>query len=206
MLAKPRLKKKKKLVSDKRMEKEFKRYQNIARKLASKFSHEYRKPYHQMVEVAEYALALELFGRMLFDKNHGAKKSSWLYTVIFFHLKQVCTRGVHPCPKYPGSMQVRIREWVPEIPFSSLKKEDLESIDPEQKPSMVSKLFSDLGEEARLMVRTVLEAPNELKELITTGRGVRAAREAVRTYMIDELDWTTDEVDKIWSEIQEGLK
>lgn len=195
-------------VEDMKKEAEFLLYRDLARSLAGKFSRQYHKAYVDLVEVAEYALCLELFGRRGFDKKAGTKKSTWLYTVIYFHLTQVCTRGLHPCPRYEGSMQVHIREWVPETPFSCLSTDDQSSIDPEEKSNMVTELLSELSAEARALVQIVLQAPGDLANVITSRdsqRALRMTREAIRVHLIDEFDWTTEMVDRAWAEVEHAM-
>lgn len=214
---------------DERYAAEFERYRNLARKIASKFADEYNQPYLKMVEVAEYALAMELFGRRKYDAGHDTKKSTWLYAVVYFHMKQVCTRGLHPCPAYEGMKEkVHVREWWQDVPFSCVRfnrgdAEEREFDPPAEDMPRMRRILQELSEEAQALVGIILEIPGEIAvslrgkkvngrtqidhfKLDDTIRNRKKAEMVIKAYLIDELDWPRAQVDRAWKEVQASLE
>ncbi len=183
----------------------FEKYRNIARRIASNFHKQYPKySYKKLCEWGEYALAMELWGRKQYRAKFGAKRSTWLYTVIYFHIKQVLSTGVHPCPYYKGFLRVTVRERAKEVPLSTLKRDDKPTVEPVFKLSRIESILAELSEDAQSLMLTVLKAPAELNKIVSI-KNAKPAREYVAAYMIDELDWTRDRVSRAWSEVQECL-
>ncbi len=183
----------------------FSKYRNIARRIASNFSKQYPKhDYKKLCEWAEYALQMELWGRKQYRAKFGTKRSTWLYTVIYFHMRQVLSTGVHPCPYYKGFLRVSIREQAQEVPLSWLTKHDKPTIEPIYKTSRIEDLLSDLSSDGQELILTVLKAPAELGRAVSI-KTAKPARESIVAYMIDQLDWSRERVAKAWIEVQECL-
>jgi len=68
------------------------------------------------------------------------------------------------------------------------------------KPNWFKKFLNELTEESQKLINILFEAPEELYEGIRPNRPKTSQRK-LRAYMIDVLDWTTEDVNKAFKEI-----
>ena len=76
--------------------------------------------------------------------------------------------------------------------------------DIETKPSWVKGFLAEVSEETRHLIRVFFEAPEELYEAVRPNQP-KTAQKALRTYMIDALDWSQDKVEQAFREISHCL-
>lgn len=212
-------------------ERQWKQFINLARSIAGKIAHKYCRPYSDMLDVAEYALALTLWDEALWAEDEWDPKraglSTFIYSRVYFHLLNVVTRGIHPSPR--GKLKVRLRErWLRESPVKDINSVVGRRMGEGSSKNWLAQLLAELSEEGCALVGIILEAPEEVMngiqsylideldwsseriestekngELFALTPGV--ARNAVKDYLIDELDWTRADVSRVWREVKECL-
>lgn len=160
-----------------------KKYQKMVYKIAHSLSRQHGEDFDELVSEGYFAI-IKAYPQYNPKK---AKLSTWLYTCIWNAMKTYCIN-----PKVHRHVPVDFED--PESGFSELPC----------KESWLSRVFREIGEEARAMIEIALEAPEELADEIRTSAPVSSGK-ALRAYMIDVMDWTPKKVEKIWREIQTCL-
>lgn len=79
-------------------------------------------------------------------------------------------------------------------------EDDEEVIQIEAPNNWLENLYMELGEEAKALVKTAVEAPEELLSILAPKRPT-ASRKALKAYMIDVLDWSPSKVERVSEEI-----
>lgn len=117
-----------------------------------------------------------------------SKLSTWIYRTAYHRMKNMCMKR-----------QV-------EFPCSSCSEEEVDRMAEAEQPfSFIEELKKDLSQEASHLVRIILEAPEELAEVVAPRRP-KKSEAAVKAYLIDVLDWTRHEVERAWEEVRVCLQ
>lgn len=74
----------------------------------------------------------------------------------------------------------------------------------EAKESWFPKLLRELNDDAKLLVMSAIEAPNELNSIVRE-RAPKASKEALLQYAVDTLGWDANRINLAWSEVAECL-
>lgn len=148
-------------------------------------------PYQELVEEAEGILALMIArwdrgGSTGFDGSK-AGPTSWIYRGLYWDLQIYCDR------KRPKERN-----------FSTLGTEE-NPISLAQKTGWLEGLLSQLGEDARILVTTILFAPSDIaKDIVPNPRSSRRGREAVVSYLRGQ-GWGLERITSAWSEVEVAL-
>jgi hypothetical protein len=163
----------------------FTQYQPLTQRMASKFATTYGMDYHQLLEEANGILSVNacLWNSDTASEFDATKscEMSWIYRGLYWGLMDFCTRK-----------RDKARS------FSSLRPEE-NPIDAPAKTSRMSTLRQNLGEDARILVETILSAPVEIADDIQTSTRGRA-RKALRSYFT-QRGWDTDRIERAWNEV-----
>ena len=109
-----------------------------------------------------------------YDPKKSAK-STWVWTCAYYGAKNYCVN------------RLRKKEYSLCVNMSALDQHE-EKWEPEAK-RWIDSLMEEIGEEARELVQTILEAPDELREVMSPTSPYKSNK-AIESYMIDVLDWT----------------
>jgi len=164
----------------------WKSHQALARKLANRFAGMYNRDQQELFEEARTSMSLELFTRW---ETFDLKKSSvthWLYQCIYWSLLTYCTRAQEKA-----------------IPFSALDNEE-QLYQPAAKPSRTETILQELSEEGQFLVRTIINAPDEIIDDLRPQTKARGRR-AVRNWLLSH-GWDRTKLDRAWQEVQECLQ
>ena len=201
----------------------FEEYRWVARDVASHMSKTFDRDYYEMLDIAEFALVMELYDRDGYDPTKNTTLSGWLWKVVSYYLLEVCTRGKHP--RQAGIREADMRQSTftdlertrdtldidlgntPAGAFSRLCRSS--PTDPEDRPHWLDDLMSEISEEAQALVHTIVEAPTEIAHEFLDGRrgrpNVSRQREAIHAYLVNELDWTHQQFFRAWREVEACL-
>ena len=161
------------------------RYERLIRCLTGKFAERYSLPYDDLLEDI-YVFLIRRFDE-IWDKKFNplkASESTWVYRNIYWSLKNICikmTKERARSPENGGS-----------------------NIEPEAKPNWLGRLLSEVSEEGKFLIKTIISAPAEIAEDVTPRSFVKA-RKAVKDYLVDEKDWTFSKLHKTWAEVESCL-
>lgn len=182
-------------------EKYFLKFRWISKTLAGKFSQRYKKTYEEVLDHADFALALELFDRQNYDPAKGSLRN-WLWQTVHWHLTQIYTRGWHP--RLKGIREFRHTE-------TSINEVDWKRMGtyPRTKKNWLETLLQEVSEEGAVLIDTILTAPGEIIDEFNPrkiGRpSHRRRKEAVKSYLIDVLDWDYRKFHRAWREVEACL-
>lgn len=177
-------------MKDRVMEALFKQHQPMAWRLAERFASLYRRPFGELRDEAESILGLNIAqwfeqNASAFKDNVGTKPSTWIYRGLYWDLTTYCTRKQSPAR-----------------PFSTLEKQESPLDHPCRRP-WIERMLQELGEDARIVVETILHAPAEIAEDVSTSSRGRA-RKAVRQYL-QVSGWTRQRIEAAWTEVDACL-
>jgi len=117
-----------------------------------------------------------------------ASLSTWIYQIAYFTLKSYF-RDKFKKAKTLQQSSLDEMEYEPE------------ASDPK---GWIYTLLDELSEEAQTLVHVVIEAPEELSEVLSHTAPVKS-RKALDSYMVDALDWNWRKLERVRSEITEQL-
>ncbi len=167
------------------MERLWLRYQPIVYNLAWKFSKKYGRPLEEMVDVGHGVMAITIC-----DGSYNSEKSkwvTWIWQKVYWALTNYCQRNK------------RKRE-VPII------DEDYER---PAKVSWLERIFRELSDEGKTLLRVICEAPGELANTLFGERGVQDSVQdsvqvgkAVLFEFLEQNDWEKDKIDRAWKEVE----
>lgn len=171
------------------------RYHGLALSLAMRFSRTHGKPLRELVDEVEGALAVLLCG----DWKRFEGSSTWMYTKLYWHLMEYCRRETKRAME---SLDVSAVEEEPPAILAVT-------------PGWLEVMWSELGQEGRMLLRVVFEAPGALaEELWTTRRrcGIKRAvlrrkgpeqmKKAVLLHLQRER-WPEEQIRMAWKQVQE---
>jgi hypothetical protein len=203
----------------------WKQYLGVPKYWAAKLHKSTGVDYRDLVEVGESALAELLSGSL---EKYDPEKSK-LHTWIMLHVKWAMLSELKKRRIYwvklqpnwlPYDSSTTDDEWQAET-FASSGHEQLY---PDQRineiaaePCWVQSLWSELGQEGRMLLRVVFEAPGALAEELWSAReragisrirvrngGSTTKRRALRRYLKSQ-GWDAQQVERGWSQIVEAL-
>ncbi len=176
-------------MNPKEMERMFTRYKPVARHLAKKYAARTGKPYYDLIDEAEGLLAeiiADWDGRFHYDPAKS-KEVSYLYQILNRKLFDLCFRqGCRTKTKNFSVLEPNAGLF--EVPARKNK---------------VQEILSMLGEDARILVTTILMAPGDLARDVDLVH-LKWGRVAIRSYFVG-LQWTPERIDHAWAEVQECL-
>lgn len=163
----------------------FHRYEKLIYHLAKKFSVQYNLPYQELVGEGCHAflMYLEKWWEEKFNTSIS-KETTWAYLKIYWSLKNICIK-MTKAKTVPLEIRNRIFE-------------------PEAKPNWLARLLSEVSEEGKFLIKTIITAPGEIAEDVsvkTCGR----ARKAIKDYLIEEKKWDPNKLFKTWEEVKSCL-
>lgn len=71
-------------------------------------------------------------------------------------------------------------------------------------PSPPGTILRELSDEARALVRVVLETPGELAGALTV-KAPRRSANLIRDYLAKEMGWSEEQIDRVWGELKESM-
>lgn len=161
-------------------------YGNMIMKMAHSLSKKYGRDFDELLSEGAWGA-----WSLLKDWNpKRAGKTTWVYRTAYHRMVNLCIKKRR------------------EIPVDMQASDDDEQAKPilnaEARSCFIESFLSELSEEARVFVRTLVEAPEELRDVVKHSRPVSSMR-ALEAYMIDMLDWTRKDVERVCSEVQACL-
>jgi hypothetical protein len=162
----------------------FKRHLPLARFLAARFAKTFNAPLQELIDEAEGILALVC---CQWDEDYDPKRaapSTWVYRNIYHGLLNLKTRKRHTQSLSTADGQDLLRQ----MPA---------------KQNWLERLIRDLGEDARAIVQTLLDAPREIAEDLSPRRPKRAAA-ALRQFLVAH-GWGDDKINNAWQEVSQCL-
>lgn len=155
-------------------------FEEMIYKMAWNFSRRFQEDLDELV-------ALGYFGIACFAKEYDPKKSclsTHIYRIAWHRMSNHCRnkdRVHHTLIDFQDE----------ERPFDVPAKAEF----------WLTRLCSEISDEAKALIQIVLEAPEELGDTLRTSAPLTSAK-ALRAYMIDALDWTPEKVDTVWREVE----
>jgi hypothetical protein len=158
---------------------------HLARKFYLRFGGE-------LDEIIAQAIYLFIVASQRYKRRAGAKFSSWVSTRIWgglidFHKN----RWKHPQPL----LEDLITNKIIVEPYYS-----------DRTVRFMTELWDMIGEDARLVVKYVLEPPDQsLKGMLLRRTGKRVERRAIRKYLTHKKGWSHDRVDDSFWDLRKAL-
>lgn len=205
---------------------EYASYQWVARDVAARLAKRFDRSYEELLDVAEFALVVELYQRQQFKSGKGTKLSSWLWRVVYYYLLEVVVRGKHPrqndlaernrreileCDRTQSRAAVDVQTdgmGTDAATSYSRLMEDSTGEGPADRHHWLDNLLRELSEEGRVLVQTIVEAPEEIAHEFMPHRGRPSTKRqmmAVRSYLVDRLDWDWRTFHRAYREVEACL-
>lgn len=166
----------------------------LAHQIAARYARTYGLPHGDLVEESETVLG-EICSRWWDQTMYGYKSekcnpTSWIYRLMNWKLLDYCNRR----RRFP------VRE------FSTLGVEE-KPLDLPEVEGWFVRLSRTLGEDARILVHTVLFAPAEILDDVVAARGRRAVLMRAKGFdaVSLQLGWSMDRFDRAWDEVAEAI-
>jgi len=158
-------------------------YKKMIVKIGQNLSKKYKVPFDELLSEGVYELLREL------PKYNSEKASlcTYVYRSVYFSMLTYC---IKPYKEIPTDL------------YNNEEKNPF--IQKEAKTSWIKNFLNELFEEERHLIKIILEAPEELFNIIRPSAPVHSM-EALKRYMIDVYDWTTEDFNVICNEIQACL-
>ncbi len=170
-----------------RVEELYLQYVNLARYIAKKISEQYGKSYNEIKNIAETRLAYELCERRDCYDEEQSKRSTWLYSCIYWTLKTYCGKSVK---------DLYVLENINDEEF---EKDPIRLV-PDIRETFTD-LASDLTRDAQTVINIVIDTPAEIVEDLKPGSKGRA-KAGVRWYLEQHRHWNKDRINRVWSEVE----
>lgn len=164
---------------------------DMAHSIAIKFTKKYKCPWDTIHDEALSLLGIIIARWHVGGQGQGAyngqcSPTTWIYRILYWQLQTwLRTQG-----RVVSS-------------FSTYDTEE-EAFEPVQKPSWLFKVLRNCGEEAQFLVRTIVYTPWELADFVRGGNKAKA-RAAVREWLEERCEWTPQQIDKTWAEVDACL-
>jgi hypothetical protein len=163
-------------------------FDDLATTLTKKFAAIHSLDWDDLISYVRFTI---LRDGILYDPKKSTRRT-WAYQYIYWG----CIECQHRRNKEPKT-----------VPLTSPTERGVEEEYLPQKTShsdWLDKVMEEMSEEGKHLIRITLLAPEELAELINVKTKVRSQK-AIRSYLINELDWPVEKVDRAWAEVQEAL-
>lgn len=178
----------------------FEQYKGIAYKLAIAFSKKhYSIPYVDLRQEALYALTKYLHGGIgtAYDESLSSE-ATWIYKCVYFYLKNYVI-------KYQKEMTYSYTgEGTPKPQVMTYSYSEEGTPEAQARENWLDKFIREISEEARALVKIITQAPAEIAKDVTTSTAARG-RTAVKSYLIDEKDWSEHKFITAWEEVKSCL-
>lgn len=164
-------------------------------KMIMQIAHKFKKNYnHTFDELVSEGITHVLEKLHKWNPSKGAL-STYIRTTAYYAMLELCYHDTR--------MKLKNQLQIPTDIHNDKKTRGY--LEKEYKPNnWFQNLLSELSEEAKTLVKIVIEAPEELYEVIGITRPVRS-KQALKRYMIDVHDWTTREVKETFKEVKSCL-
>ncbi len=159
------------------------KYGNMIMKIAHKLSNRYSKPFDELLSEG----VLGVFKKLPSWDPDRSSLCTYIYRCANFKMLDYCIKPQREIPMdtyHPG--------------------EDNPFIKKDTQPSWIQSLLNELTEEAQHLIKVIFEAPEELYEAIRPSRP-KTSQKKLRAYMIDVLDWTSEDVKRAFKEVSQCL-
>lgn len=167
----------------------YRQFLPMATHLAVKFSRRRGLPINEMITEAHSLLGENIarWNELGTDPIKAATSSTshWVYIKLYYGLQDYIARK-------------RDRA----LPMSALERDDNPVQMPAKQP-WLGRLCETLGEDARILIDTILHAPSEIADDISSSAS-RRSREAVRRYLKTH-GWTEQRLNMAWTEVEACL-
>ncbi len=176
------------------------KYHKMACKIASQYAKKYRRPYEEFKAEAEFELATTILTgkwKTIYNPKKGAG-SSWMYRRVYWKLKDLVIADA--------------KEQA--INFTGVNENGMEIEDKKRDHSWVEKIMMEVSEEAAFVIKAIMYAPSDMIEDERKAKqwikGVRdtdakTAKEMVKDYMVNELDWSIFKFNQVIEEVRACL-
>ena len=156
----------------------FERWKGLVTRIALDIAKRWNRPASEVIEEAYSHLAFKVCAKWDIDPSKGAT-STWIYQCAYWHLwiwceKNARARGVGLLP---------------------------EEADRPARGSWFHALLTELGDEARVLVLALVEAPGELAGTVSH-RAPTRSRRAVRRYLEKTEGWNPYQFERVWGEVE----
>lgn len=163
----------------------FEKYRRMACSIAIGIAAKHNLSPDELVDEALSILGLALTDHWVCYADAG--ESTWVYKNVYWPLLTYATRTRHKS-----------------IPFSSFETDD-ETFDAPSKPTPIQNLIRHLGDEAKVMVDVIVNAPIEIAEDVTS-ISRRRARKAIVNYLASTEGWHGFQIRAAWDEVKAALE
>lgn len=164
------------------------KYEKMIKKIAHRLSKKYEKPYDEVLSEG----ILEVFSKL---KNWNPKRAT-LCTFIYLEAQgAMLTYCIKPYKEVPIGVYLVDEDENKNHPFLRKKYNP---------NTWIKKLIAELSEEARVLVNTIIESPEELYHAVKPSRPVRS-KTALKNYLIDVMDWDSHKFERIFTEVAKCL-
>jgi len=168
-------------LSPARQAQKFHKYIGLARHIAVRLAHKHGLPLDDVVAEAESLLAVLLCDKWVCDTGRSSE-SHWIYQKLYWAILDYCTRKR---PRYFTFSEVSTDEY----PFDAASN-----------PSILTRLRRELGDDAKEIVRIILNAPIEIADDVRASCPARA-RKAIQRHVRAVWGWRPHRIDKAWREV-----
>jgi hypothetical protein len=164
------------------IEEKFIKYKRMAMKIAANMSRRFDISYDELADESLSILGLALSNNWVCYLHAG--ECTWVYKHIYWPLLTYCTRA-RPT----------------DIPFSVLDGDDGEPFDHPAKPNRICNLLRELGEDARIVVDTIIHAPTEIADDLDITSGCQRAKAAVARHLAETEGWFSFQIKAAFTEV-----
>lgn len=178
----------------------FTRYQPLAYKMGAKIAAKYRTIQRQDFMDEAQSILGELAAQWntegsTYCYNSKVSPSTWIYRNLYWFLTTFAQRKQ---PKLKA------------VPFSVLDRDDEKPIDVTDRMGWMENLMRNLGEDAKIIVQTILFAPAEIAEdLGDIAKGVDLGRKDSKWWpfwaYLSRQGWEVDRIKTAWREVEVAL-
>lgn len=159
------------------------------KRMIYKIAYESHRKYGKSTNVTFDELVSEAWNAVITKSERYDSKiscrSTWVYFTAFYGIKNYCVNRL----RRHEYKNINISECSEE--YSAPR-------------GWLDNLFDEISEEAQTLIGVLLEAPEELSNVVSPTTPRRTER-AVRSYMIDAMDWTRKEYRRTHKEIERHL-
>jgi hypothetical protein len=198
-------------------------YQFVATKLAKHYSKKFQRPLEETQSHADFALCLLIYEDHCHFDPALQTLETWLGIKIYWHLKEIYTRGIHPhCDDLREPVSFKEHhdtDWLNAMDngdkFNSYAPGGLENTRNTHtvpdggiiKPTWIQNLKEEIKEEGLSLLQIILDAPSDLlaEILPQKGRTQEKKQNHLYNYLVDVLDWNPDKVDQAFNELKACL-
>lgn len=165
-------------------------------KIAHAISEKYKRPYDELLSEG----ILRVFTKLPKWNPHRASLCTYVHQCATYGMLDYCIKPQREIPfsqfsenpHFASAGKKEANPWVREMG------------ERETQPNWLQSFLSEVSEETRHLVKVIFEAPEELYEAIKITQP-KTSLKKLRVYMIDVLDWTTEDVNRAFQEMAQCL-